>query len=286
MNQNRNQNMSQNSNYGNPLTATLYGIADLFRKKEVIGEIRDSDRLDGQTALITGANSGLGRATAIDLARRGARIVMACRSGIPEAGEEVRRISGNNQIEMVKLDLADPESIDACCEKIRKRELTLDRVILNAGVVPRKPQRTKLGHEMMFGVHYVGNRRFVDRLLADGSIPNNRFAREPNGRSDNPPRIVFVSSETHRSGTPLDFATLGEFVDYGTMASIAQYGHSKLAMSVYARELGRRLAEKGSRLILRSGEAQEVLQALVAETGARTVYWTRAYDPDSVARVQ
>lgn len=230
------------SDYGNPVSATLNGIADLFRKKPRIGELTAQDRLDGQTCLVTGANSGLGRATAIELARRGARVILACRSGIPEAGEEIKRVSGSDSVEMVKLDLADVNSIDACCDELRKREITLDRVVLNAGVVPRTPARTQQGYEMMFGVHYLGNRHLVTRLLADGSLPNNTFAREPNGRPHNTPRIVFVSSETHRTGTPIDFNTLGEFVDYGVMQSISQYGHSKLAMTAYAWELSRRLS--------------------------------------------
>ncbi len=237
---------NQDSNYGNPLTATLNGIFDLLRKKEGIGELTENDRLDGLTCLVTGANSGLGRATAIQLAERGARVILACRSGIPEAGEEIKQASGSDKVEMVRLDLADPDAIDACADDLKQRNIIIDRLVLNAGVVPRTPGRTKQGFEMMFGVHYVGNRRFVQRLLEDGTIPNNAFAKTANGRSENPPRIVFVSSETHRTGTPIDFDILGEFVDYGVMQSIAQYGHSKLVMTTYAQELGRRLGGDSS----------------------------------------
>ncbi|MGB1581563.1 MAG: SDR family NAD(P)-dependent oxidoreductase [Nevskiales bacterium] len=235
------QNGKQNSDYNNPVSATLNGIIDLFRKKPRIGTLQDNERLDGKTCLVTGANSGLGRATAIALAKRGAHVIMACRSGIPEAGEELKKLSGSDKIEMVKLDLSDLASVKACCAELKRRQIQLDRVILNAGIVPKKPLSTAQGFEMMFGVHFLANVQFLLQLLADGTIPNNRFAQQANARLQDPPRIVFVSSETHRSGTPIDMQTLGEFVDYGTMGSIAQYGHSKLVMTTWLQELARRL---------------------------------------------
>lgn len=230
-----------NSTYGNPVLATLNGIVDLFRHKEPIGEIRDSDRLDGLTCLVTGANSGLGKAIAIDFARRGGHVIMACRSGIPEAGEEVKQASGSDKVDMVKLDLSDIQAIRACCATLKQQGVKLDRVVLNAGLVPQKPLKTKQGFEMMFGVHALGNRVFVQQLLHDGSIANSSFAESPNAEPGKIPRIVFVSSETHRSGTPIELDSLGQPVEYSAMGSIAQYGHSKLVMTNYAMELSRRL---------------------------------------------
>ena len=72
------------ADYQNPVSATLTGIVNLFKKQEKIGELKESDRVDGRTCLITGANSGLGFALAVELAKRGGRIIMACRSGIPK----------------------------------------------------------------------------------------------------------------------------------------------------------------------------------------------------------
>ncbi|MDX1496897.1 MAG: SDR family NAD(P)-dependent oxidoreductase [Salinisphaeraceae bacterium] len=231
----------QNSDYNNPVSATLNGILDLFRKKPRIGTLGDDERLDGKTCLVTGANSGLGRATAIELARRGAHVIMACRSGIPEAGQEIKQITGSDKVEMLHLDLSDLASVKASCAELKQRGIVLDRVVLNAGVVPKKPLMTAQGFEMMFGVHFLANVQFLLQMLADGTIPNNRFAQSPNARLQDPPRIVFVSSETHRSGTAIDMDTLGEFVDYGAMGSIAQYGHSKLVMTTWLQELARRL---------------------------------------------
>lgn len=232
----------QTDSYSNPLLATFNGVVDLFRNKTPIGETEDSDRLDGKTCLITGANSGLGRATAIELAKRGARIIMACRSGIPEAAEGVKQDSGNDQIEMIRLDLADFAAIHACCDELKKRGEKLDRVILNAGLVPQKAGKTAQGFELMFGVHALGNHLFVDRLLKDGTIPNR--LRAGNAIAGETPRIVFVSSESHRSGTPIDLHTLGDFVDYSAMGSIAQYGHSKLVLTSLVMELARRMQDE------------------------------------------
>lgn len=233
----------QTGSYSNPVLATFNGIVDLFRRKQPIGEISDSDRLDGKTCLVTGANSGLGLASSIELAKRGAHVVMACRSGIPDAAEQVKRASGSDAVEMVHLDLADLPAIHRCCDELRARGLTLDRVILNAGLVPQRASRTQQGFEMMFGVHFLGNMQFVLRLLSDGTVPNRSFAAEPVDNDGHPPRIIFVSSESHRSGTPIDPDKLGEFVDYSPMGSIAQYGHSKLVMTCMARELARRLQD-------------------------------------------
>ncbi len=234
----------ETGSYRNPVLATFNGIVDLFRHKEPIGQLRDDERLDGKTCLVTGANSGLGLATSIALARRGAHVVMACRSGIPEAADAVKAASGSDQISMVRLDLADIPAIHACCDELRGRGLRLDRVILNAGLVPQRASRTRQGFEMMFGVHFLGNMQFVLRLLADGTIPNRSLAAQASDNGDSPPRIIFVSSESHRSGTPIDLEHFGEFVDYSPMGSIAQYGHSKLVMTSFARELSRRLQDE------------------------------------------
>lgn len=234
--------MSQTT-YSNPLTATLTGLRDMFRHRPPIGTLTPEDRLDGLTCLITGANSGLGLGTARALALRGARLILACRSGIPQTAELLKRETGNQAIEMVKLDLADYAAIDRCCAELRERGVRLDRVILNAGIVPPKAVRTAQGFEMMFGVHFLGNMRFVLNLLRDGTIPNSVFADDR--VAGQRPRIVFVSSETHRTGRPIDLATLGEFVEYTTMGSMAQYGHSKLALTAFALELASRLAPGG-----------------------------------------
>jgi len=236
--------LMESPSYHNPVSATVDGLLGLFRRHPPIGQLMPEDRLDGLTCLVTGANSGLGLGTARALAKRGARLILACRSGIPQTAEMLKRETGNQQIEMVALDLSDFAAIDRCCAELREKGVRLDRVILNAGIVPPKPLRTAQGYEMMFGVHFLGNMRFILGLLRDGTIPNGVYAN--NRVAGQRPRIVFVSSESHRSGLPIDMATLGQFVPYTTMGSIAHYGHSKLVMNAFARELARRLSPGGT----------------------------------------
>jgi NAD(P)-dependent dehydrogenase (short-subunit alcohol dehydrogenase family) len=89
----------------------------------------------------------------------------------------------------------------------------------------------------MFGVNYLANVLLVERLIERGVVCPDR------GR---PPRIVFVSSESHRGAGPIDFAKLGEFEHYGALGGVKVYGYSKLLLNTYAAHLARRLGEQAS----------------------------------------
>jgi NAD(P)-dependent dehydrogenase (short-subunit alcohol dehydrogenase family) len=249
----------------------------LFRKNPPAGELTEDDRLDGLTCLITGASSGLGKATAVELARRGGHIIMACRSGIPSVGKEIRQLTGNPNVEMIRVDLSDLESIRALVEELKKRGTHLHRVILNAGVVPKESRKTRQGFEEMFGVNYLANFFLVTTLLDENIIPNQcvwSHAGHTNTRPGQPehspghtspqaasspsdpssprfagqpqiPRIVFVSSETHRTSVPIDFATLGRYHQYDIKESVALYGYTKLLLQTFAAELTRRCSPRG-----------------------------------------
>ncbi len=204
------------------------------------------ENLKGKTCLITGANSGLGKGMALEFARSGARVIMACRSGIPEAGEEVKRDSGSDNIEMLPVDLSDFASIHALCDSLRDREIQLDTIVLNAAVVPLKARPTMQGFDSMFGVNYLANVVLVERLLKDGVLPNRSVANPPHevpaGKSHS--RIIIVSSEDHRRTDGIDFEGLGEYYEYSGMGDIAQYGRTKLMLTTYAQELSRRLRDE------------------------------------------
>ena len=221
------------------LGGAVYGaVADRFAHKDRIGPLPDSVRIDGKVCLVTGANSGLGKSVAIDLARRGGRVLMACRSGHPEAGEAVSRISGSHKVEMLKVDLADLDSVHKLCDTLRQQGRRLDIVVLNAGLIPRSARKSPQGYEMMFAVHFLANRALIDRLLADGLIQPSTLAEER-------PRIVMVGSESHRSAEPIDFGSFGAFTDYGLRDSLKYYAASKLHLCTYAQELSRRLNSDG-----------------------------------------
>lgn len=225
--------------YDNVITAVVNALRDQRSGRGRVEPVPEHVRLEGRSCLVTGANSGLGKAVAIHLASRGARVIMACRSGIPEAGEEVKRASGNDEVEMMRVDLSDFDSMTAFCDALRDRGVTLDLAVFNAGVVPNATRTNKHGLELMFAVNYLAKFVLLHRLLGDGVIPNAVFGH--NSRAEDPPRIVFVSSETHRSSDPIDFDRFGEPAQYGMKDSVKHYGASKLHLTTYARELSRRL---------------------------------------------
>ncbi len=213
-------------------------VRDRAAIRPTIEPLPDSGRIDGKTCLVTGANSGLGKAVAIDLATRGGHVLMACRSGHPDAGEDVNAASGADRVEMLRVDLSDMRSVHRLCDELRDRGTRIDIAVLNAGLMPRRARRTAQGFEIMFAVHFLANRVLVDRWLKDGTV-------RPAARIEEAPRIVLVSSDAHRSAEPIDFDRFGEFRDYGVRDGIKHYGASKLVMSTFATELSRRLNRDG-----------------------------------------
>ncbi len=213
-------------------------LRDRAAERAEIEPLPPSVRIDGKTCLVTGANSGLGKAVAIDLARRGGHVLMACRSGHPDAGEDVQAASGADRVEMLRVDLSDMRSVHRLCDELRDRGTRIDIAVLNAGVMPRRARRTAQGFEIMFAVHFLANRVLVDRWLKDGTV-------RPAARIEAAPRIVLVSSDAHRSAGPIDFDRFGAFTDYGVRDGIKHYGASKLVLCTYATELSRRLNRDG-----------------------------------------
>lgn len=220
-------------------SALTNALGDRVREPEELSPIPSSTRLDGKTCLITGANSGLGKAVAVDLASRGARLLMICRSGIPEAGESIKALTQNDAVVMYKADLSDTRSVHDVCDRLREDNVHIDIAVLNAGLMPGHAIKTPQGFETMFAVHFLANRIMVARWLEDGLL-------QPLTAGENPPRIVIVSSQAHQSATPIQFDKFGEFVDYGIRDGLKFYGASKLVSCTYAQELSRRLNTRES----------------------------------------
>lgn len=232
--------MSQ-GRFKNPVEATLTGIRDLFRKQDLAGHLNDTDRLDGKTCLVTGASSGLGFAVAVDMARRGARVIMACRSGIPEKGETVKRLSGAQLVEMRHIDLADFNSVSGFCQGLQRDAVRLDVVVSNAGVAPAKGRKTKDGLDEIFQVNFLAPVWLIEKLLESGVIANDAFAGNGVPAGAPRPRIVFVSSDSHRGASEIDWAEFGTYFDYGVNKAMSNYSYYKLVLNTFATELARRL---------------------------------------------
>ena len=222
----------QQKKYDNPFAATYKGISDLFKKQERVGVLSLDDRLDGKRILITGSSSGLGLATATQLAKLGAEVIMAVRSGIPEKGEEVKKKSGSEKIHMLHVDLSDFDSIKELIDEVKTTFGKIDILICNAAIVSKKARKTKHGLEEMFSVNYLAKFVLVNLLLKEDCF---------NKEEDDLPRIIFVSSESHRNPDGFEWDTFGEFKDYGMGKSVERYGYYKLLMTTFAQELSRRL---------------------------------------------
>jgi len=146
-------------------SATMTGIFDRFKKIEKIGELEETDRIDGKVCLVTGSSSGLGFAAAVALAKRGARVIMAVRSKIPEAGELVKKKSGSDAVEMMHLDLCSFVSVRRFCEEVKKRGLRFDIAVFNAGVVAGSDRITEDGFDEMLQVNYLAKFVLVNTLI-------------------------------------------------------------------------------------------------------------------------
>ncbi len=231
--------------FSNPVEATLTGIKDLFRKQDLADNLKDSDRVEGKVCLVTGANTGLGFAIATQLAERGGKVIMACRSGIPEAGEKAKQKSGSEQIEMMRVDLSDTHTIHQFCDELIAKNIQLDIVVLNAGVTPPKARQTKQGLDEMFMVNYLANFILMNRLLKAGVIPNATYAGNALAVGQDRPRILFISSDSHQNASAIDYEEFGKFFHYGVQKAINNYSYFKLVMNTFAVELDRRLNPDG-----------------------------------------
>ena len=220
---------------GNFVHAVVAAVRDLRRPAVPdVSPVPDSVRIDGKTCLVTGANSGLGKAAAIELARRGGNVILACRPGHDETPGEIRRLSGSEAVELVEVDLADLRSVHRFCDELLQRGARIDIALLNAGLMSRRSRKTPQGYELMFAVHFLSGRVMIGRWLQDGVI-------RPASRAGETPRIVFISSESHRSARGIDFDHFGAFTEYGVSEAMRQYGLSKLVQCTFATELSRRL---------------------------------------------
>jgi NAD(P)-dependent dehydrogenase (short-subunit alcohol dehydrogenase family) len=185
----------------------------------------------GRTAVVTGANSGLGLVAARELARAGADVVLACRN--TEKGEaaaqSIAAAAPGAKVEVEALDLSSLASVRAFAERFGAAHEGLDLLINNAGVMAPPRRQTADGFELQFGTNHLGHFALTGLLL--GGMQ---------GRED--ARVVTVSSSAHKLGRIRFDDLQGERRYFRWTA----YCQSKLANVLFARELDRRLRAAGS----------------------------------------
>ncbi len=181
-------------------------------------------------AIVTGANSGTGKWTAISLAKQGVTVIMLCRSqsrGM-EAHFEVKARSQSNKVDLMFCDLASMESIRHFCQAFKRKYDRLDILVNNAGVVLPGRHETKDGFELQFGVNHLGP-FLLTNLLLDLMIQSA------------PARIINVASGGHKIGN-IHFGDINLRKNYSIFKA---YSQSKLANILFTYELAKKLKGKG-----------------------------------------
>lgn len=183
--------------------------------------------LANKTFIVTGANTGIGKITAQQLARRGAHVILACRSQ-PKTEvvmDEIGRDVPGAKVEYVSLDLGDLASVRSCAAVLLARDLPIHGLVNNAGLGGQRGQ-TKDGFEIHFGTnhlgHYLFTRLLLDRIIASG-----------------PARIVNVSSASHYQAKGVDWDVLQK--PTRSVTGMREYAVSKLSNVLFTKELARRL---------------------------------------------
>lgn len=193
--------------------------------------VADIPAQSGRTAIVTGANSGIGFETAAVLAQHGADTVLACRDTDrgEDAAARIRQAAPGASVRVVRLDLASLAAIRAAAGQFLAACPRIDLLINNAGLMWPAYGKTADGFELQFGTNHLGHFALTG-LLLEAMLP------VPGSR------VVTVSSTGHRAGR-IDFADLQSERHYRRMAAYAQ---SKLANLMFTYELQRRLAAAGA----------------------------------------
>jgi NAD(P)-dependent dehydrogenase (short-subunit alcohol dehydrogenase family) len=194
----------------------------------MVAESRD---LSGRTFLVTGGNTGIGRATAVGLARRGGRVYVTCRSQDKgrSAAAAIGADADSDTVGFVLLDLGDLASVRACTDEFLARDEPLHGLINNAGVAGQRGL-TADGFELAFGVNHLGHFALTTALLG-------RLAESA------PARVVTVASDAHFQARGVDFTAVHR--PTASLTGMAEYAASKLCNVLFSAELARRTAGQG-----------------------------------------
>ncbi|KAI8062405.1 hypothetical protein BC940DRAFT_336481 [Gongronella butleri] len=193
-------------------------------------ELTDVPDLSGKTAIITGANTGIGRVCALEMARHGCHVVLACRSEdkTQPVIDEIKAATGSEKLEFMRLDLMSLAAVKAFADEFKAKHKQLHILMNNAGVMAPPFGLSADGIEQQFATNHVAHMYLTLQLL-------------PLLEASAPSRVVNVSSGGHRWARSWDLANVNDPKTYGKWS---HYGLSKAANILFTRELGKRLKDK------------------------------------------
>ncbi|XP_064122215.1 retinol dehydrogenase 12-like isoform X2 [Macrobrachium nipponense] len=236
---------------GNELSCMLthWALIVLVRRFMVGGICTSGKRVDGKTVVITGCNVGIGKETALELSRRGAKIIMACRDTkkAEKVALEIERETGG-EVVVMKLDLASLTSIRTFAGELKTKEKMIHMLINNAGIMMCPFMKTEDGFEMQMGTNHFGHFLLTNLLL-------------PLLTHSEPARIITLSSLAHLRGTiPFDDMNYEKGYD-----RIQAYGNSKVANVLFTRHLAKKV--KGTNITVFSVHPGAVQSELARHIG-------------------
>lgn len=182
--------------------------------------------MNNKIVLITGGNSGIGKATATSLSKKGANVTIACRNKTKgeQAIKDIKTASNNPNVHLLICDLSDLESIRQCADSFKKQHNHLDVLVNNAGVIVGDYKETKQGFEWQIGVNHIGH-FYLTHCLMETIL------------AANAPRVVNVSSAIHYQGK-IDFDRFR--TDKGDYSGMPAYAQAKLANVLFTKGLANR----------------------------------------------
>ncbi|WPV68072.1 oxidoreductase [Chitinophaga sp. LS1] len=213
--------------------------------------------LTGKTAIVTGANTGIGFETALALYEKGAHVILACRdlNKAHQAIAKIKEYRGNGILEAAQLNLENLTQINEFVEWFIQKHPHLHLLINNAGVAMPPASKTEQGYELQFGVNFLGHFALTGLLYAS-------LLATPDSR------IVTVSSNGYQ-GAEIDFDNLRLEKEYN---AIREYRQSKLANLIFSVELSRRIKVKGQKVL-----------SIAAQPGANNTALTRHLSEEEIA---
>ncbi|XP_043913398.1 retinol dehydrogenase 13 [Protopterus annectens] len=260
------------------VVGTIVGGTVLVKDYVGGGNCPSKAKITGKTVIITGANTGIGKETALELAQRGGRIIMACRDmeRCENAAREIRGKTLSHEVYAHYLDLSSLKSVREFAKKINEEEKYVHILINNAAVMRCPYWKTEDDFEMQFGVNHLGH-FLLTNLLLDKL------------KNSGPSRIINVSSLAHIAGK-IDFEDLNwEKKKYDTKAAYCQ---SKLANVLFTLELSKRL--KGTEVTVNALHPGVASTELGRHTGMHTstfssttlgpIFWLLVKSPKQAAQ--